>query len=515
MLKSTAKLAVFVATSAIALPYTIALFANILYGWPLGKDKYKRAFSPQKVLALNYSVLQQLTKLRFTRLYFKWQHFYSTAAKEILVKDIAFGCHENKMDVYMPQQLYREKSTTHMRPTVVFVYGGSWGSGNKNMYGLLCSSIADTLQAVVCCPNYSTYPKGYVDDMVQDIADCLSWIHSNGHIYGADKSRIMIIGHSAGAHLAAMVVLELTLKRLLYNPESLFASGKDTESSMHFEEAHFNGNSEGLCMQTISDSTQSHISQAGSNTGSFLVVDPVGETALEGEKSSDASFMVLEGQQLEQGTSCITEDGDTTNAEEKLSIELTADGDQLAVGQIDLTDSQKIETNIETSFRENVSYNQEDIPLSTNGEETSQQEVCDLLSSIKLVVGLAGVYDISDHYEFEARRGVEDISTMGKAMYSPEHFNRFSPTQVVQQLPKGIRLPAIQMVHGDVDYTVPVESSIKFSKYLSDIQADVSIAVVPECHHEDICLDLMEDSRPHYDAVMGVLLESARKYLKQ
>jgi len=88
MLKSASKLAVFVATSAIALPYTIALFANILYGWPLGKAKYKRAFSPQKVLALNYSVLQQLTKLRFTRLYFKWQHFYSTAAKEILVKVI-------------------------------------------------------------------------------------------------------------------------------------------------------------------------------------------------------------------------------------------------------------------------------------------------------------------------------------------------------------------------------------------------------------------------------------------
>jgi len=45
------------------------------------------------------------------------------------------------------------------RPVVVFIYGGSWGSGDKSMYGLLASQLADCLSAVVICPNYSTYPK--------------------------------------------------------------------------------------------------------------------------------------------------------------------------------------------------------------------------------------------------------------------------------------------------------------------------------------------------------------------
>jgi len=47
----------------------------------------------------------------------------------------------------------------HPRPVIVFLYGGSWGSGDKNMYGLLASQLADTLTAVVICPNYSIYPK--------------------------------------------------------------------------------------------------------------------------------------------------------------------------------------------------------------------------------------------------------------------------------------------------------------------------------------------------------------------
>jgi len=48
------------------------------------------------------------------------------------------------------------------RPVVVFIYGGSWGSGDKSTYGLLASQLADNLSAVVVCPNYSIYPKVFI-----------------------------------------------------------------------------------------------------------------------------------------------------------------------------------------------------------------------------------------------------------------------------------------------------------------------------------------------------------------
>lgn len=53
--------------------------------------------------------------------------------------------------------------------------------------------------------------------------------------------------------------------------------------------------------------------------------------------------------------------------------------------------------------------------------------------------GLAGVYNISDHFEFEYGRGVEDISTMTRAMYGPELFERFSPSVIVGNLPRETR----------------------------------------------------------------------------
>ena len=70
-------------------------------------------------------------------------------------QDITFGNNENQLDLYFPESGSSEK----LRPVVVFIYGGAWGSGNKSMYSLLCSQLADKLDAVVCCPNYSLYPK--------------------------------------------------------------------------------------------------------------------------------------------------------------------------------------------------------------------------------------------------------------------------------------------------------------------------------------------------------------------
>ena len=86
MILAALKVAVFMGTSVVAVPYSIALLAHILYGWPRPPNTFRKALSPRKVLALNQVVLHQLTNLRFTRIYFKWQHFYATAPNEILVK---------------------------------------------------------------------------------------------------------------------------------------------------------------------------------------------------------------------------------------------------------------------------------------------------------------------------------------------------------------------------------------------------------------------------------------------
>ena len=49
------------------------------------------------------------------------------------------------------------------------------------------------------------------------------------------------------------------------------------------------------------------------------------------------------------------------------------------------------------------------------------------------------MYDIAEHYKFESWRGVEDISTMARAMYGIEQFDNFSPTVIARSLPSNIR----------------------------------------------------------------------------
>src|SRR5690606_36375452 len=73
------------------------------------------------------------------------------------------------LDLYCP--------ANHMEgphPVFVFIYGGAWGSGDRAYYTLLGFQLAKE-GIVVIIPNYATYPKGYVDEMVQDTAMVLQW----------------------------------------------------------------------------------------------------------------------------------------------------------------------------------------------------------------------------------------------------------------------------------------------------------------------------------------------------
>ena len=74
------------AASVIAVPYAIAVLANILYGWPLGPRRYHRALHPLKVLALNYAVVRQLSKVRYLGLALRWRQFYVNAPPTKLLR---------------------------------------------------------------------------------------------------------------------------------------------------------------------------------------------------------------------------------------------------------------------------------------------------------------------------------------------------------------------------------------------------------------------------------------------
>ncbi|XP_029296424.1 probable isoprenylcysteine alpha-carbonyl methylesterase ICME [Cottoperca gobio] len=209
-LKNHMSLPVSVGVLLVGLPYSISLAAQWIYGWPNkpGYKKYIEALKPRRIYCLTRAVLETLKYLQYGRLYFQWKSWYKNDEnRKHYEKGITFGRRSNKLDLYHPPNACSSKDAP--APLVVFIFGGGWGSGDRSIYCLLARKMAEELSATVICPDYFTYPKGNVLGMIQDIADCLVWAQESGHKFNFDKDNIVLIGHSAGAHLCALTSLFL------------------------------------------------------------------------------------------------------------------------------------------------------------------------------------------------------------------------------------------------------------------------------------------------------------------
>lgn len=123
--------------------------------------------------------------------------------------DLAYGNQpRQKLDVYMPSQALADKAlATGGAPMVVFFYGGSWSNGDRADYRFVGEALAaQGIVAVVA--DYRLSPEVRYPVFLQDSALATRWAFDNAQKYGADPSRIFVMGHSAGAYNAAMLALD-------------------------------------------------------------------------------------------------------------------------------------------------------------------------------------------------------------------------------------------------------------------------------------------------------------------
>jgi acetyl esterase/lipase len=115
--------------------------------------------------------------------------------------DIPYGTGaRQKLDVYTPKHAAD-------RPVIVFWYGGGWENGQKSQYRFVGAALANAGYVTVL-PDYRLYPEARFPAFVEDGADALAWVVSHAHEIGGDPRRIYVAGHSAGAHLAAMLAYD-------------------------------------------------------------------------------------------------------------------------------------------------------------------------------------------------------------------------------------------------------------------------------------------------------------------
>ena len=119
------------------------------------------------------------------------------------IKDLPYAQDKrHTLDLYLP------KNIDPIKPILVFVHGGSWDTGRKDDY-LFAGYALTELGYITAIPNYRLYPQVQFPHFIEDVASAVSSLPQQLKAHGIalpDPLNVVLIGHSAGAHTAAMLV---------------------------------------------------------------------------------------------------------------------------------------------------------------------------------------------------------------------------------------------------------------------------------------------------------------------
>lgn len=110
----------------------------------------------------------------------------------------------HRLDVFRPAA---GKAGAQARPVLVYVHGGGWGRGDKRLGKSLAPLFVDNGYVFVSL-NYRLAPKNQYPTFMHDLAAAMRWIKDNVGRYGGDPTQIVLVGHSAGAHLVALLATD-------------------------------------------------------------------------------------------------------------------------------------------------------------------------------------------------------------------------------------------------------------------------------------------------------------------
>ena len=129
----------------------------------------------------------------------RWRETSAHArASQPCTLDIVFGAgNGERLDVF--------PAAEHRAPVIVFIHGGYWRSLDKTDHSFVAPAFTSE-GACVVIPNYDLCPAVTIPEIVMQTVRALAWTYRNVLRFGGDPNRITVIGHSAGGHLAAMML---------------------------------------------------------------------------------------------------------------------------------------------------------------------------------------------------------------------------------------------------------------------------------------------------------------------
>jgi len=109
--------------------------------------------------------------------------------------DIAFGLSPlERLDILPPLR--------RAAPVQIFFHGGYWCRSDKLFYSFVARGFPE---AVTVVANYTLCPSVDMDELLTQCRNAVAWVHRHAADFGGDPCRIFVSGHSAGAHITAML----------------------------------------------------------------------------------------------------------------------------------------------------------------------------------------------------------------------------------------------------------------------------------------------------------------------
>jgi acetyl esterase/lipase len=105
-----------------------------------------------------------------------------------------------RLDVYIPPG-------ARSAPILVMVHGGAWMIGDKANTGSIENKLKHWLARgwIVVSVNYRMLPEALAYEQAEDVAKAVQWAQRYAEDWGGDPKKIILMGHSAGAHLVALI----------------------------------------------------------------------------------------------------------------------------------------------------------------------------------------------------------------------------------------------------------------------------------------------------------------------
>lgn len=126
--------------------------------------------------------------------------FSVSTQAQTLKRNIPYAnpAHERQfLDIYAPENAQN-------LPVVFWIHGGGWMAGDKSDVAVKPKLFADQGYVFVST-NYRLLPTVVMEDLIGDVAKSFGWVYHNIAQHGGDPNRIFVMGHSAGAQLAAYI----------------------------------------------------------------------------------------------------------------------------------------------------------------------------------------------------------------------------------------------------------------------------------------------------------------------